>query len=91
MYRKDNNMDQVPTDWNVMIFYYVDRKIFWGSKKIHVRTWVSELEPGDQESIKTNWQPTSAEYISPEEKERREAEARLEAERKEQERIEALL
>ena len=72
----------MPTDWNILVFYHLNRFNAFGSSEIKFRSWVSELEAGDVQKIKKVWQPTSAEYISPQERARRKAIADAEAEKK---------
>ena len=65
----------VPTDWVFMVYYRLDYDKLYGSQTIELKTWVAELEGSDQRFIDSIWQPTGANYISPEEK------ARIERER----------
>ena len=71
----------VPTDWYFMVLFEVDYDRWYGSQSIVLRSWVSEYSPNDAGLIQNSWQPTATEYISPQEKQRREEEkqAKIEA------------
>lgn len=66
--------DQVPTDWQIYLYYYVMYLNMFSSKRIVVKSWVEQLEERDIEKINGMWNPTSAEYMSQEERKRREEE-----------------
>ena len=53
----------------------------FSSKRILIKTWVDELTPQDEQKIEKWWQPTSARYISPEEKELQEVQEKLRVEK----------
>lgn len=54
-HRKDNDRDSVPTDWHIIIFYYIDRKIFWGTKSLIIKSWVSHFDKSDVARIRDWW------------------------------------
>lgn len=69
----DGTKLSIPTDWFFVIAYEVDYDKAYSSE-IEFKSWVSEYTSSDEYSIRTRWQPTGTEYISPEEKKRREVE-----------------
>lgn len=72
-----NLHDQVPTDWQFYLYYYVMYLNMFSSKRILIKTWVEHLEERDIEKINGIWKPTAAEYITPEERKRREEAEKL--------------
>jgi hypothetical protein len=49
----------------------------FSSKRILIKTWVQELEESDKGRINDEWNPTAVEYLSREEKQRREEEEKI--------------
>lgn len=80
-------MSQVPTDWQFFLFYYVMYLDVFSSKRILVKTWVEELDASDEQNIENMWQPTSARYISPEERAKIEEEERIRVEKELEDRL----
>ena len=50
-----NHHDQVPTDWQFFIYYYVMYVNFLSSKRITIKSWVEQFEESDVEKIDKWW------------------------------------
>ena len=57
--------DQVPTDWQIFVDYFIVHWIPFNSKKIKFKSYVEELVESDKSRIEDEWQPTSAEFLTP--------------------------
>ena len=88
---KSGSVFYIPSDWYFMVSYYIDYDRIYSSKTLKLRSWVAEYTADDVHNIKNAWKPTATEYVSPEEKLRREKEkqakidARLEEEKRRRE------